>query len=496
MLTRRDLVLGAAGSSLLLGAGVGQAQLPSDLTSLSLEEASRFIRARRTSSLELTNACLARIHTYEPLLNAFISITEELARDLATTMDLELRRGRWRGPLHGVPIALKDNMDLAGYRTTAASAVRRNSSPAEVDAEVVRRLKRAGAVILGKTNMIEFAAFGASSDAYGRVHNPWSLDRAPGGSSSGSGAAVAARLCFGAIGTDTGGSIRSPAGVCGITGLKTSYGRVSNRGIIPFNWSLDTVGPLTRSATDAAILLQAMSGYDRFDPSSGDHPVPDYRREIARSVRGLRVGIVRKPYFEDLKPELTPAINRALREIAAIAPQVREVILPHVDPEMFAVLQRAEAFAYHRPDFERTPELYGPLLRNRLSMGKALTAAEYAEARHQLDVLRRAIRATFEDVDLIVTPNRAPAEKLADIHPEDTSIQPIAVRLRNTSNAISVFGIPAVSIPCGFMPNGLPVGLQIAGPMWAEGRVLALARAYQERTSWHLAAPAFPSSVG
>lgn len=496
MLTRRDLVLGAAGSSLVVRAGLGQAQASTDLTSLSLEEASRLIRTRRTSSLDLTNACLARIHTYQPLLNAFITITEKDARDRATMLDLELQRGRWRGPLHGIPIALKDNMDLAGFRTTAASAVRRNSLPAAVDAEVVRRLKQAGAVIVGKTNMVEFAAFGPSSDAYGAVHNPWSLDRAPGASSSGAGAAVSARLCFGAIGTDTAGSIRSPAGVCGITGLKPSYGRVSNRGIIPFNWSLDTVGPLTRSAVDAAILLQAMAGYDRLDASSGDHAVPDYRREIARSVRGLRVGIVRSPYFDELKPELAPAIDRALLDLKAIAPQVRDVALPYVDPDMFAILQRAEAYAYHRSNFDRTPELYGPLLRNRLSMGKTLTAAEYATARHQLDELRRAIQTTFDDVDLVITPNRAPSEKLADIRPLDTSVPPLATRVRNTSYAMSAFGIPAVSIPCGFTPSGLPVGIQIAGPMWGEGRVLALARAYQERTRWHLAAPAFKSSVG
>jgi len=496
MVTRRDFVLGAAGSSLFLRASVTQAQAPTHLTSLSLEEASRLIRSRRVSSLDLTDACIARIHTYQPLLNAFITITEDYARNRATMLDLELRRGRWRGPLHGIPIALKDNMDLAGYRTTAASAVRRNSPLAALDAEVVRRLKQAGAVILGKTNMIEFAAFGASSDAYGAVHNPWSLDRTPGGSSSGAGAAVSARLCFGATGTDTGGSIRSPAGVCGITGLKTSYGRVSNRGIIPFNWSLDTVGPLTRSATDAAILLQAMAGYDRLDASSGDHPVPDYRREIARSVRGLRVGIVRRPFFDDLKPDVAPAIDQALRDITAIAPQVRDVSLPYFDPDMFAVLQRAEAYAYHRSDFERAPELYGPLLRSRLNMGKALTAAEYAAARHQLDELRRAIQTTFEDVDLVVTPNRATSEKLAELRPGDTSNLPLATRVRNTSQPMSAFGIPAASVPCGFTPNGLPVGMQIAGPMWGEGRVLALARAYQERTSWHLAAPAFRSSVG
>jgi aspartyl-tRNA(Asn)/glutamyl-tRNA(Gln) amidotransferase subunit A len=496
MLTRRNLVLGAAGSSLLLRASSGQSQASADLTSLSLGEASRLIRTRRTSSLELTNACLARIYTYEPLLNAFITITEEYARDRATMLDLELRRGQWRGPLHGIPIALKDNMDLAGYRTTAASEVRRNSSLAAVDAEVVRRLKQAGAVILGKTNMIEFASFGASTDAFGRVHNPWSLDRAPGGSSSGAGAAVAARLCLGAIGTDTGGSIRSPAGACGITGLKTSYGRVSNRGIIPFNWSLDTVGPLARSAADAAILLQAMAGYDRLDASSRDQPVPEYRREIARSVRGLRLGIVRRPFFEELNPEIAPAIYQALSDITDIAPRVRDVSLPYVDPDTFVVLQRAEAYAYHRSDFERVPELYGPLLRSRLSMGKALTAAEYAAARHQLDELRRAIRMTFEEVDLVITPNRAPIEKLAGIGLGDTSSQPMARRVRNTSLPMSVFGIPAVSVPCGFTPNGLPVGLQIAGPMWSEGRVLALARAYQDRTNWHLAAPAFRSSVG
>jgi aspartyl-tRNA(Asn)/glutamyl-tRNA(Gln) amidotransferase subunit A len=496
MLTRRDLVLGAAGSSLLLHAGLGQAQVSTDLTGLSLEEASRLIRSRRVSSLDLTNACLARIHTYQPLLNAFITITEDFARDRAAMLDLELRRGRWRGPLHGIPIALKDNMDLAGCRTTAASAVRRNSSPAPADAEVVRRLKQAGAVILGKTNMIEFASFGLMTDAYGVVHNPWSLDRTPGGSSSGAGAAVAARLCFGAIGTDTGGSIRSPAGVCGITGLKTSYGRVSNRGVIPFNWSFDTVGPLTRSAADAAILLQAMAGYDRLDASSEDQPVPDYGREIARPVRGLRIGIVRRPFFDELKPEIAPAIQQALRDITAIAPNVRDVSLPYVDPDMFALLQRAEAYAYHRPDFERAPELYGPLLRNRLNMAKSITAAEYAGARHQVDELRRAIQTTFGQVDLIVTPNRAASEKLADIRPGDTSILPFSARLRNTSYSMNVFGIPAISVPCGFTTNGLPVGMQIAGPMWGEGRVLALARAYQERTNWHRATPAFRSSAG
>src|SRR6266571_3682407 len=268
----------AASASAVVGLSLRPVPAQSqDLTGLSLTRASQLLRNKAVSSVQLTQACLDRIDTYNATLNAFITVTVEQALTTAREMDAAWRRGNWRGPLHGIPIALKDNMDTAGIRTTAGSELFKDRVPSE-DAEIVQRLKRAGAIILGKTNLHEFAYGGSSSVSYfGPVRNPWALDHVPGGSSGGSAAAVAADLCFGAFGTDTAGSVRIPASYCGIVGLKPTYGRVSSRGVIPLSWTLDHVGPLCKTVEDTALLLGAISGFDALDPTSVDAPVPDYR---------------------------------------------------------------------------------------------------------------------------------------------------------------------------------------------------------------------------
>jgi aspartyl-tRNA(Asn)/glutamyl-tRNA(Gln) amidotransferase subunit A len=260
-----------------------------DLADLTLRKASDLFRSKAVSSVELTEACLKRIEAYNPRLNAFITVTREQALTAARQMDAEQRRGNWRGPLHGIPIALKDNMDTAGIRTTAASELFKDRVPAE-DAEVVRRVKGAGAILVGKTNLHEFAYGGSSSVSYfGPVRNPWALERVPGGSSGGSAAATAANLCFGSLGTDTAGSVRIPASYCGIVGLKPTYGRVSNRGVVPLSWTLDHIGPLCRTVEDVALLLGVIAGFDELDPSSANLLVPDYSRSITMQAAKLRL---------------------------------------------------------------------------------------------------------------------------------------------------------------------------------------------------------------
>src|SRR6266700_1432103 len=298
-----------AAAGMTLKPAFGESQ---DLAYLTLKEASELVRRKTVSPVELTATCLKRIEASNPALNAFITVTRDQAMETARAMEAEQRRGKWRGRLHGVPIALKDNIDTAGVRTTAASELFKDRVPSE-DAEVVRRLKNAGAVLLGKTNLHEFALGGTSSVSYFRpVHNPWALDRVPGGSSGGSAAATAAGLCFGSLGTDTAGSVRIPACYCGIVGFKPTYGRVSNRGIVPLSWSLDHVGPLCRTVEDAALMLGVIAGYDELDPSTADIPVPDYSSAFEVQASKLHLGVPRTPFFEGLDPEIAKAVENGI----------------------------------------------------------------------------------------------------------------------------------------------------------------------------------------
>src|SRR5665213_4559477 len=293
-------------------------QPPTELTRLTLVEASALLRRKAVSPVELAQAFIARIERLNPALNAFITVTAEQALQQAREVEAQIQRGHWRGPLHGIPLALKDLIDTAGIRTTAASAVFKDRIPSE-DADVVRRLKAAGAVLLGKLNMHEFAYGGTSVPSYyGPVRNPWNLDLIAGGSSGGSGAAVAAGLCIGALGSDTAASVRQPAAYCGVVGLKPSYGRVSTRGVIPLSWSLDHIGPLCRSAMDAALLLETIAGFDPHEFSSADRPTDRYADMIGASAASLRIGVIRRPYFEDLDPDIEAAVNAAIQVLSLI----------------------------------------------------------------------------------------------------------------------------------------------------------------------------------
>lgn len=451
------------------------------LAALTLSEASARIKAGTVTSTDLVTACLARIDVYGPKINAFITVMRDAALAQARTLDSEQRAGRLRGPLHGIPIALKDNIDTAGVRTTAASAVFDDRVPTE-DAEVARRLAAAGAVVIGKTNLHEFAAGGTSATSYfGPVRNPWSLERNPGGSSGGSAAAVATDLCFAALGTDTGGSIRTPSSYCSMVGLKPTYGLVSIRGIIPLTVSLDHCGPITRSVMDAAMMLNVLAGYDRLDIASLEHGREDYVAAAQQSVGGFRIGIARTPFFDLLDGDVARAMDEALRVLAKLGKSLIDTTLPATRD----VTVNAETYAYHEEMFGRLAGRYQIPTRRALQGGANLKAGEYIRGRWRLELLRRTIDDAFRDVDLVVLPTRrhTPRTVNAAIKREETDI-PRNPELENTG-AFNVYGIPAISVPCGFTTNGLPIGLMIAGPRFSEGRVLALARAFEQATDFH-----------
>jgi aspartyl-tRNA(Asn)/glutamyl-tRNA(Gln) amidotransferase subunit A len=470
-------------SFLLSAAAMAASGADTDLAYLTLAEASERIRKKSVSPVELTKVCLARIERLNPELNAFITVTAKDALAQAREVEADVQRGRWRGPLHGIPIGLKDLIDTAGLRTTAGSAVFADRIPNE-DAEVVRRLKAAGAVLLGKLNMHEFAYGDTSAQShYGPVRNPWSRDHIAGGSSGGSAAAVAAGLCFGALGSDTSGSIREPAAYCGIVGLKPTYGLVSTRGVVPLSWSLDHIGPMCRSVKDAALLLQGIAGYDPRDTNSVEAAVPDYLKSMRREISGLRLGIPRKVFYESLDPEIDTAVSRALEVLEQLVASVKDVTAPAYGA---LPILRAEAYSYHAPFLTKTPELYLPLTRRRLESGAAVTAAAYIEARRELDRLRRAVAEVFTTVDLLVTPTTPvlPATIAQADQPSATagSSGP-AWALRNTQ-PFDFYGLPSISVPCGFSRSGMPIGLEISGPRLGEPLVLALAQAYEQATEW------------
>ena len=451
---------------------------PVDLPMAALWEASELVRTKKVSPKELTAACLARIQRVNPTLNAFITVTAEQATADAQRAEAEIMKGRWRGPLHGIPVGLKDLFDTAGVRTTGGSGQFADRVPVE-DAEVVRRLKAAGAVILGKQNLHELGLGATSASShFGPVHNPWNRDYVPGGSSGGSAAAVAASLCYGALGTDTGGSVRLPASFCGIVGLKPSYGRVSLRGVLPLSWSLDHVGPLTRTVLDAAILLQAIAGYDGRDTTSIDRPVPDWVAAIKRGAASLRVGVPREYFFTGLHADVQSAVEQAIRVLSKLTASVQEVMVP-VNPEMHLAVMLAEGFAFHAARVREAPQLFQSPVLGRLRGGEAVSTATYINRRRELDQMRRAAADLFTHVDLLVTPTVPLLPiPIAEAQDDETGT---ALYARNT-RPFNALGLPAVSVPCGFAKNALPIGLQIVGPPWGEEAVLRLAHAFEQTT--------------
>jgi aspartyl-tRNA(Asn)/glutamyl-tRNA(Gln) amidotransferase subunit A len=449
-----------------------------------IENLSRRIRAREISPTELTQDCLDRIEKLNPKLNAFITVVAESALDEARRAEQEIYRGKYRGPLHGIPIGLKDIIDTAGVPTTAASALFKDRIPAE-DAEVVRRLRGGGAVILGKQNLHEFAYGGSSLISfYGEVHNPWDTARVAGGSSGGSAASVAAGMGLAAVGTDTAGSVRLPAAYCGVVGLKPTYGRVSTRGVVPLSPSFDHVGPITNSVCDAALMLQVLAGYDAGDPASVDMAIADYTCDIGETLSNLRMGVPRVFFFEGLDPEVADAVEQAIQVFRELGAEIRDEMRIEVTTDR--TLSSAESWAYHEPFVARSPELYQPATLARIKSGEKTSAKDVLRARQELSAARQAIDKTFQDVDVLLTPSvPIPPPRIADLQKNPENLRPAELMMLRDTRPFNVWGIPAISVPCGFTRDGMPIGLQLAAAAWREDLVLRTARAYERATAWH-----------
>ena len=457
-----------------------------DLAQLSLTEASQLITKRELSPIELTEACIARSEALDPTLNAYITPTFETAREEAKAATEEIAAGRLRGALHGIPFALKDLYETSGVLTTAGARLRQEYVPTE-DAHVVSLLREAGVVFLGKLTMHEWAMGGTSiNEFFPTPRNPWNLERITGGSSGGAGAAISAGLCIGSLGSDTGGSIRIPASFCGITGLKPTYGRVSVRGVVPLLWSLDHAGPMTRTASDCALILQAIAGYDDEDPTSEDVPVSDYAANLDKGIKGLRVGVPTNFFFDAdaVAPEVTSAVRVAAAVFASLGAEIKDVLFP--DPERFGTNDAlfAEAAAYHEGHLSDRPETFSERIRERLVDRLSLRAVEYARARYKQLEFKLALRRLFRDIDLLLVPT----EPIVAPTFGDALELPPMVFARNV-RLFNVAAVPAISIPCGFDSVGLPIGLSLAGRPWEEETVLRAAHAYQQATDWHTRRP-------
>ena len=458
------------------------------LAAMSLAEAAAKLRSREVRSVDLTRACLDRIQRLDRDINAFITVITDLAMEEAAVADYEVRNGVWRGPLHGIPIALKDLIDVACVRTTAASALLVDSV-ALSEADITIRLRKAGAVILGKTNLHEFAYGGSGVIShFGPVKNPVDKRHITGGSSSGSAAAVAAGLCFGAIGTDTAGSIRLPATYCGIVGLKPSYGLVSTRGIIPLSWTLDHVGPMARTVSDAALILQAIAHYDMHDIYCRKFPPVYYPSALAEPVSNLRLATPRA-FWQEGDAEVVKAVDAGIKLLAGMTAGVHEISISiHCD----RTVVRCEPWVYHQKYLPAHEKDYDPESLRRIRSGSDVSAASYVEKYRELLHQRREILHIFEEADLLLTPTSPvlpPSFAELEQQPAELRSREL-VMLRNT-RPWNVYGLPAISVPCGFSASGLPIGLQIIGAPGSEGVVMALAHAFESQTEWHKRRPRF-----
>jgi aspartyl-tRNA(Asn)/glutamyl-tRNA(Gln) amidotransferase subunit A len=495
--SRREFMAVAAGTAAAIYARPMFAAGASveELTGLTLAAAAARVRSGAVTAVELTEACLARIDIYDPKLDAFITVMKSQALAQARELDAEQQAGKLRGPLHGVPVAIKDIIDTAGTRTTGGSALFEDRVPTE-DATVVARLKAAGAVIIGKTNTQEFAMGGGETSFFGPSRNPWNLAHNTGGSSSGSGAALAAFLSYGALGTDTGGSVRMPASYCGIVGLKPTYGLVPIRGIMPLTLSLDHCGPMTRTVEDTALMLNVMAGYDRMDITSVKHEKEDYVAQLSQPVSRLRIGMPAS-YFDGLHPEVEAAVQAAVTQLGGMTAGTKDATLPGIS-HLANLGGLGETFAYHEPFFTKAPNRYMLPERRRLqaTMDNPPKATDYIRAKWELETLRRQVDDSFADFDLVVMPTqKILPPPLDELIQRAHSTEPANPRIVSNCSPFNVMGLPAVSIPCGFSKSGLPIGLMIAGPTFSEGKVLALAQAYEKATQWHLRKPPLTPST-
>ena len=459
-----------------------------DLTELTISEAGELLARREISPVELTQAHLRRIEKIDPLLNCFITYTPDEA--LARARQCEAEQSG--GPLHGIPLALKDLYETRGLRTTAGSLFWSDFIPQE-DAAVVQKILIAGAINLGKLNMHEIAlGLTNANPHYGACRNPWDVDRVPGGSSGGSGSALAARLCLGSLGSDTGGSIRVPASLCGVVGLKPTFGRISLRGVFPLSWNLDHPGPMARSVRDIALLLQACAGYDPLDPVSLDVPVDDYLASLMGGVAGWKIGLVDDEYVEaNTDPEVLQAVRQAAKIFEEQGAFVTHIALPGLLDAAKAngLMVVSDAAAYHRERLAAHPDKFGPDVRQRLESGQSASATEYILARRTQTELRRKYEQICREVDILLTPTTPVTAPL--IHGPDAIEQ--ARLLTRFTAPFNLTGLPALSLPCGFTKGGLPIGLQMVVAPWAEARLLRAAYAYERGTDWHQRQPELPA---
>ncbi|MBB3704962.1 amidase [Aminobacter aminovorans] len=459
-----------------------------DLTDLTVAESGRLLALGEISPVELVRAHLQAIDARDPHLHAFITVASELALKHAHAAERRIANGGYLGGMDGIPFAVKDNIDTAGIRTTAHSKLLADNVPTE-DAQLVASLARKGGILIGKTATFEFAFGGPSWDLpWPPALNPWSSRHLPGGSSSGNGAAVAGRLVPAAIGTDTGGSVRWPAAVCGIVGLKPTYGRVSRRGVLPNSFSLDHCGPMARTVEDCAILLGAIAGYDALDPSSINEAVADCEAALTGSVRGLRIGLIRHWYAEAAMPEVTAAVDAAVGQLSALGAVVEEMELAPLSDyvDCKTTISMAELFAIHENDLKTRPADYGAALRSRVLAGGMVRGEDYVQALRWRAELTRSMFAHFRRFDAFVT-----AGWLSTAEPNDPEAEDFFQKLRLVPLPFNLAGNPALVVPCGFSSSGLPISLQIAGKPFDEATVLRIGDAYQRSTAWHLKKPAF-----
>jgi aspartyl-tRNA(Asn)/glutamyl-tRNA(Gln) amidotransferase subunit A len=479
-LTRRGWLAAVTAVAAEVGKAM-PAEDPSDPLAWTLNQAAVALAKRTISSEELTKLCLGRIDKLDRHLNAFITLDAESA--LKQARECDRKRGAGASLLYGIPIALKDNIDTAGLRTTAAAKVFEDRVPTE-DAEVAGRLKAAGVVLLGKLNLDEMAFAGTgTTGCFGPTHNPWDLDRITGGSSAGSAAAVSAGLCFGSVGSDDGGSVRIPGAHCGVVGFKTSYGRVSTRGVVPSAYSMDTIGPIARTVEDAAVLLQVIAGHDRLDAITQRDMVPNYAPYAGTPIAQLRVGVPREYFFEQLHPDVASAVEEVIRHLRDKVREVREVTLPRMHQAENGDYD-VELYHYQKPFFDKSPELYHPWSQRHLIQMKKVDTVAYVETLKRVRQCRRDIQRVFETVDVLILPTmREPAPFISETVNESHRRPP-----SNTS-VFNHFGTPALTLPCGFSKEGMPIGLQIAAAPYREAVVLRFAYAYQQATKWHKQVP-------
>ncbi len=454
------------------------------------------IRKGEISPVELIGATLQAIDRYEPQLNAFITVFREESLESARQAEAEIRSGKNRGPLHGIPIALKDIICVEGTQSTCGSNFFSEESP-QFDATLVSKLKSAGAIIIGKTNLHEFA-FGVTTENphFGATANPWDTSRVPGGSSGGSASAVVVGCCAGALGSDTGGSIRIPAAVCGHVGLKPTYGRISVHGVIELAQSLDCVGPMCRYVHDVALMMNTLAGYDSRDVHSENRPVPDYTEGLEQPIRGRRAGVPKQHFFDNLHPEIEQTVGNAIKVLEGLGVEIVELDLPSVEAghEATLTLLMAEAGHFHQQRLAAHREDYGVDVRELLEDGLSLSASDYIRAVRVREIARREFARVFEEVDCILSPTVPIPAPLRSTHDLSGSSESNRIRPRLTQNTrlFNLIGLPSISVPCGFAQvkdsdsgEGLPVGLQISGSWWSEKTLLQVAHAYERATPWH-----------